>query len=244
MEETVRRAVERAITTMRANLGEPLTIEDLARSAMFSKFHFCRIFRQATGTSPARFLSALRLAEAKRLLRTTSMTVTRICHQVGYSSVGTFSTQFNLRVGTTPNSYRHFGSFSPETPNTTEPGTVVRGNIIAPYGIPAGPIFVGLFPTRIPEGKPIRHAVLDAPGPYALSGVPEGDWQLLAHLIEPADVPYIGWRGAIAVRPDLTARLADIPMRPMRWSDPPVLLALPRPRVVSAGSGQLAVSAG
>jgi AraC-like DNA-binding protein len=243
MEETVRRAVERAITTMRANLGEPLTIEDLARSAMFSKFHFCRIFRQATGTSPARFLSALRLAEAKRLLRSTSMTVTRICHQVGYSSVGTFSTQFNLRVGTAPNSYRHHGSFSPITQNA-EPGTTVRGNIIAPYGIPSGPIFVGLFRTRIPEGKPVRCTVLDAPGPYALAGVPEGDWQLLAHLIEPADVPYIGWRGAIAVRPDLTARLADIAMRPMRWFDPPVLIALPQQRVAPAGSGQLAVSAG
>lgn len=244
MDETVQRAVERAIGTMRANLGEPLTIEDLARSAMFSKFHFCRIFRRATGTSPARFLSALRLAEAKRLLRTTTMTVTGICHEVGYSSVGTFSTQFNLRVGTTPNAYRHFNGFSPKTPAPTESNTVVRGNILAPNGIPSGPIFVGLFPTRIPEGRPVRHTVLDGPGPYALTGVPEGDWQLLAHLIEPRDVPFVGWRGAITVRPDLTARLADLPMRPMRCFDPPVLIALPRPRVAPAGSGQLAVSAG
>ncbi|MFC7615902.1 helix-turn-helix transcriptional regulator [Actinokineospora soli] len=53
MDETVVRAVERAITTMRGSLSDKVTIDDLARSAMFSKFHFSRVFRKITGVSPA-----------------------------------------------------------------------------------------------------------------------------------------------------------------------------------------------
>ena len=240
MDDSVRRAVERDIRTMRANLGEPLTIDDLARAAMFSKFHFSRLFRQATGTSPARFLSALRLAEAKRLLRTTPMTVTAICHQVGYSSVGTFSTQFSLRVGTTPNAYRHFGGVQlpAQGPATEARTVVVRGNVLAPPEAPGGPVFVGLFPSRIPEGRPVRHIVLDAAGPYALPNVPEGNWHLLAHMVNPVlaagQVPYIGCKGSIAVQPNLTARLADVALRPMHWFDPPVLLALAQHREAAA----------
>ncbi|NNJ08505.1 AraC family transcriptional regulator, partial [Streptomyces sp. PKU-MA01144] len=54
-------AVLRVIDEMHANLGQELTIDDMARTAMFSKFHFTRVFRDVTGTSPGRFLSALRL---------------------------------------------------------------------------------------------------------------------------------------------------------------------------------------
>jgi AraC family transcriptional regulator len=61
MDAVVLRAVERAVETMRDNLGERLTIDDLARSAMFSKFHFSRVFQRVTGVSPGRFLSAMRL---------------------------------------------------------------------------------------------------------------------------------------------------------------------------------------
>src|SRR4051812_16414952 len=94
MEDALRRAVERAIQHMNENLSEPLTIDDLADVAMFSKFHFSRIFRNITGIPPGRFLSAVRLQEAKRLLLSTSLTVADISSQVGYSSIGTFSTRF------------------------------------------------------------------------------------------------------------------------------------------------------
>jgi AraC family transcriptional regulator len=237
MEDTGRRAVERAIATMRANLGEPLTMDDLARAALFSKFYFSRLFQQATGVSPARFLSAMRLAEAKRLLRCTPITVTSISHQVGYSSVGTFSTQFSIRVGTSPNSYRHFGSVELADDDCCgDPNLgIVRGNVVTPMSVPDWPIFVGLFPGRIPEGRPIRHTMLDRAGPYVLRDVPMGTWYLLAHLMEPGmaydEVSYIGARGSIDIQPGVIARLADVPLRPVRSFDPPLLVALPRPRV-------------
>src|SRR5437660_11978338 len=66
MEDVAERAVLRAIDAMRERLGEPLTVDDLARAAMFSKFHFTRLFQRLTGVSPGRFLSALRLQKAKQ----------------------------------------------------------------------------------------------------------------------------------------------------------------------------------
>jgi len=222
---------------MRANLGEPLTMDDLARAALFSKFYFSRLFHQATGVSPARFLSAMRLAEAKRLLRATSITVTNISHQVGYSSVGTFSTQFSIRVGTSPNSYRHFGAIElAQHDGWGDPSLgIVRGNVVAPEDVPTWPIFIGLFPGRIPEGRPVRHTVLDTAGPYVLRDVPMGTWHLLAHLMEPGiaydEVSHVGALGSIGIQPGVVARLADVRLRTVRSFDPPVLVALPKPRV-------------
>src|ERR687887_1129758 len=117
---------------MQQNLGERLTIDDMARSAMFSKFHFSRVFQRVTGVSPGRFLSAMRLEEAKRLLLTPSLTVADISHRVGYNSVGTFSSRFRHSVGVSPTTYRQLGGNPAELPadqsSEAETRGVVRGN--------------------------------------------------------------------------------------------------------------------
>ncbi|SDH41746.1 Helix-turn-helix domain-containing protein [Sinosporangium album] len=106
MGEGIEEAVNRAIDTMYKNIGQQLTVEDIARTAMFSKFHFSRMFRQVTGVSPGRFLTDVRLREAKRLLLSTSLSVADISSRVGYTSVGTFSTRFKSSVGVAPTEYR------------------------------------------------------------------------------------------------------------------------------------------
>lgn len=106
MERTVEQAVRHVIESWRDKLSESITIDAMARTAMFSKFHFSRQFQRTTGVSPGRFLSAVRLEEAKRLLASTSMSVTEISHQVGYTSVGTFSSRFRSCVGLSPTLYR------------------------------------------------------------------------------------------------------------------------------------------
>lgn len=234
MDETVRRAVERAIGAMNENLGEELTIDDIAGAAMFSKFHFTRVFQQATGVSPGRFLSALRLDEAKRLLLTTSITVADISHRVGYNSVGTFSTRFSNRVGLSPSAYRQQGGFQRRLPLMPRPGikpAIVRGFISEPPEISPGLVFVGLFRTRIPEGEPVRYTVIDTPGPYQLTEVPEGNWHLVAHCVTGSitrrGTGFTGHHGPLTVEAGVTARLADLHLRPKRLFDPPVLLALP-----------------
>jgi len=111
---SVERAIRRVIDDMHVNLSQEITIDDMARTAMFSKFHFTRIFREVTGTSPGRFLSGLRLQEAKRLLVETEFSVAEVSSRVGYSSVGTFSSRFKSCVGVSPSAFRALGGFASE----------------------------------------------------------------------------------------------------------------------------------
>jgi AraC-like DNA-binding protein len=241
VEDAIEQAVERVITVMRDNLGEPLTVDDMARAAMFSKFHFTRIFQRATGVSPGRFLSALRLQQAKRLLISTSLNVADISLRVGYNSVGTFSSRFSRSVGLSPTTYRRLGGFVPHIPVDTSTvsyqafGTV-HGHIWTPVTAQPSLIFVGLFPERVPEGKPISCTILSRPGHYLLEKVPEGVWYLLSQsvggdteqaLCHPAqEQPTVGSFGPIEVRPGLMNWTADLWLKPKRSLDPPVLLAL------------------
>ncbi|MDL4820293.1 helix-turn-helix domain-containing protein [Actinomadura opuntiae] len=237
-------AVERVIENMYLNLGEQLTIDDMARTALFSKFHFSRIFRQVTGVSPGRFLSALRLQEAKRLLISTTLTVADISNRVGYTSVGTFSSRFKSSVGLAPSLYRQNRGVRariPTDPRRNDWGTrsvSVAGHILPPEDGTAGTVFVGLFPEPIPQGSPIRCTVLNGPGRYRLPRVPQGTWYVLAHSLPdghdplPADpftadpVPWVGSHGPISIAADTLPPSVDVRLRPMRVIDPPVLLAL------------------
>lgn len=99
-------AVRRVVEAMHDNLGDPFTADDMARTAVFSKYHFIRLFRQTTGVTPGRFLAALRIKEAQRLLLATDLSVAEISQRVGYASVGTFSSRFKLSVGLSPSAYR------------------------------------------------------------------------------------------------------------------------------------------
>src|SRR5438067_12527882 len=95
-------AVERAIQTMHTHLHEMLTLEDLASVAYLSPSHFHRVFCRLIGVPPGEFLAALRFQEARRLLVTTSLSVTDICFEVGYTSTGSFTSRFTHLVGLSP----------------------------------------------------------------------------------------------------------------------------------------------
>src|SRR5712692_610278 len=95
-------AVERAIQIMHTHLHEVLPLEDLASVACLSPSHFHRVFCRLIGIPPGEFLSALRLQMARRLLLTTSLSVTDICFEVGYTSIGSFTTRFTHLVGLSP----------------------------------------------------------------------------------------------------------------------------------------------
>lgn len=251
MEDVAEKAITRVITLMRENLGEPLTIDDMARVAMFSKFHFSRMFLRVTGVSPGRFLSAVRFEEAKRLLVETSLSVTDISHQVGYTSVGTFSSRFRSNVGTSPSTYRRLGGATVrprvevDRPPQPQHAVTIRGRVRPPLVGCPGITQVGLFPGHLPDRWPIRCASLDQPGPYELREVPPGTWYLLAHAVPPVQdelIPqprsgdgsgqFVGCHGPITVGSDPTLEFADIFLRPMNALDPPVLLAVPNGRTV------------
>lgn len=86
--------------------AKPLTVDRLAALAGLSPFHFIRAFRKAAGTTPHQYLRNRRIARAKELLTTTPIPVTEICDQIGFQSLGSFSTLFRRLTGQTPAKYR------------------------------------------------------------------------------------------------------------------------------------------
>jgi AraC-like DNA-binding protein len=85
---------------------EPLDLETLAAVAGMSKYHFQRVFTAAYGVSPAAHVSQRRIERAQDLLRATNLTVTEVCHAVGFSSLGSFSSRFREVVGETPSAFQ------------------------------------------------------------------------------------------------------------------------------------------
>jgi AraC family transcriptional regulator len=236
MSDRTEESIQRVIDSIYQNIGEPITIDDMARTAMFSKFHFTRIFQRVTGVSPGKFLLAVRIDAAKKLLLSTSISVTEITYRVGYNSVGTFSTRFKNSVGLCPTAYRELCGFAPSIPvDTQRPGTrsLVHGEIFQQAADDAaGTVFVGLFPDAILAGRPICCTVLERPGPFRLENVPEGDWHLLAQSVMPGEErvigetpPIVATHGPVSVRRDRLTKPLRIGLRPMRTLDPPVLLA-------------------
>lgn len=101
--------VLRRIARVRAHMHDashaPLRIDELAREACLSEQHFVRVFRAAYGVTPGRYLGALRIAHAKRLLAH-DVSVTEVCLAVGYTSLGTFSHRFAQATARSPRAYQ------------------------------------------------------------------------------------------------------------------------------------------
>ncbi|WP_340558883.1 AraC family transcriptional regulator [Streptomyces sp. GSL17-111] len=104
-EDTNRRML-RARDVMDRAYAEPLDVPALARVAHVSPAHFTRTFRATFGETPHRYLQRRRVERAMSLLRGTDRSVTDICFEVGFGSLGTFSRTFSDIVGTSPRQYR------------------------------------------------------------------------------------------------------------------------------------------
>lgn len=77
---------QRVISYMCDRYAEPINLDDLAASIFFTLFHFSVTFRKETRLSPGRYLTAVRVFEAKRLLLTTSMSVADMVTSVGFGA--------------------------------------------------------------------------------------------------------------------------------------------------------------
>ena len=233
-------AVEHAVSSMRTRYDEPITLHDLAAEVFVSPFHFSRVFSSAVGVSPGRFLTAVRLFEAKRRLLTSAETVADIVCSVGYSSVGTFTSRFTRAVGLTPGQYRDpvieagllavSPGFSrvPSAEVLEHAATEGPGGASVSVGVSgteeADRVAVGVFDGAVPQGGPVALATV-APGEEGavLHGLPSGDWTVLAVSAQGDDDPAVAGIAA-----------AGLEVRAHEEIVPPVELTLAEPAATDA----------
>ena len=84
----------------------PLSLDQISSKACFSRYHFLRLFRQAFKKTPHQYLIERRIEKAKELLVADNLRVTDVCFEVGFQSLGSFSTLFHKYVGHAPVIYR------------------------------------------------------------------------------------------------------------------------------------------
>jgi AraC-like DNA-binding protein len=239
-------AVERVIGAMLEHLDDSsFSLEDMATVAIMSPYHFNRSFRQLTGVPPCRFLGALRLEAAKRLLLTTQVSVTNVCFEVGYNSLGTFVRRFTELLGLSPGrlrlmaqtpmdavlyNLRHASYFS-----EVQVAPSLFGQVTAPQDF-CGSIFIGLFATSIPQGNPVACTVTSQPGPYHVTPVPNGRFYLFTAGLAWSEDPreYFlcesvlrGGGQLIRVCDGDVKGSTDLSLRPPTSLDPPLLLTFP-----------------
>jgi AraC-like DNA-binding protein len=100
------RRVSEVLRYVDEHAGEPLTLDELARVASMSKYHFLRVFRRAVGMSPYQYVLTLRMRRAAVRLSMSSDTVAAIAFDSGFSDLSTFNRRFQAVFGASPSTYR------------------------------------------------------------------------------------------------------------------------------------------
>ncbi|GAA4447343.1 hypothetical protein GCM10023170_028680 [Phytohabitans houttuyneae] len=231
-------AVVRAIERMRGELASPLSLSDLATTGLFSPFHFHRMFRLATTMTPARFLAALRMAQARRLLLHSGLTVAAIGSRVGYTSIGTFTTQFTRLVGESPLRFRELVRGLGDRPigeMLAAAGFAAPASATHPYGLT-----VVELRREDDAGVPKSWCVAARSRAMWLDRTPAvGEYEARVLLIDARATPtdalvddvagsYL--TGGATLRLSSSGQLggpAEIALRPPRATDPPVLSSAP-----------------
>jgi AraC family transcriptional regulator len=101
-----RRQLRRVLERMQADLSTNLNLATLAAESGYSRAHFLRTFRAATGQTPHHYLMDLRLAKAQALISNRSMPLIDIAAACGFSSHAHLTTAFRSRFGLSPSTYR------------------------------------------------------------------------------------------------------------------------------------------
>lgn len=101
------RRIRRSVELMHAQLEQDLSLREIAAASYLSPFHFVRVFKKLTGTTPHAYLASIRTSHAQLLLGDPNLSVTEISSRVGYSSPSHFSKAFRQATGLTPRAFRN-----------------------------------------------------------------------------------------------------------------------------------------
>jgi AraC-like DNA-binding protein len=100
------RRIRRSVELMHAQLEQDLSLKEIAAASYLSTFHFVRVFKKLTGTTPHAYLASIRTSRAQLLLAEPNLSVTEISSRVGYSSPSHFTKAFRQATGLTPRAFR------------------------------------------------------------------------------------------------------------------------------------------
>lgn len=241
--------VELAVRIIRERYAEPLSLDDIARAGLVSKFHLLRVFRQVTGVTPGRFLGAVRMSEAKRLLRNSDLAVAAISSTVGYSSTGSFTSRFTESVGIPPTQYRQLSRGEGEhvvRPSADGRVDMTRCQLrgVARAGAePVSSIYIGSFGSPILQGHPSSWTTTEQLGPFVLQQVPRGSFYVHATMRAAQEKPLetmllTATLGPIRIDP-YTSSEVELVLSPQDWSKPPILFAAPGLEMLTDGAPPL-----
>lgn len=100
------RRIRRSVELMHAQLDQDLSLKEIAAASYLSPFHFVRVFKKLTGTTPHAYLASIRTTRAQLWLAEPGLSVTEISSRVGYSSPSHFTKAFRQATGLTPREFR------------------------------------------------------------------------------------------------------------------------------------------
>lgn len=103
---SVQERLARAVEYVEKNCSESLCLEEVARVACMSKYHFCRVFKKQLGIGPMQYLMGLRIKKTISLLTASDLPVTLIALKAGFSDLSEFNKQFKKVTGFTPTAFR------------------------------------------------------------------------------------------------------------------------------------------
>lgn len=235
------------IAAMREQSHHAFKLDDLAEMAYLSRFHFNRVFSTIAGIPPVEFMTALRFERAKELLLTTDLSVTDVCFEVGFSSLGTFSTRFTQLVGVSPAELRRLpelidrGTRVVCPRRAARPGTysnaVVHG-AVRNLPDPESAVYLGLFPTRFARGRPVSGQLLRDTTSFIFPNLPNGVFTLLAAVMPPREglidhlrldrrIQVGVGEAPVVIRTGQEQIACDVLIRSLQPTDAPILVSLP-----------------
>jgi AraC-like DNA-binding protein len=235
-------SVRRTIRAIRSDLGQAFSLDDLADIAGMSPFHFCRVFARFTGITPGKFVNAVKIEHAKRRLFAGQDKIISICYDLGYSSLGSFTSTFNHWVGFSPSSYRRLSQELGDAELRPAGMLPKMGGAASVSGLvlsaPAGAmVAIGAFASDLPRGRPACSTISIGGSPYRMGGCEKGAYRIFAvatvlngwrlrDIMEPDGAVYVG--GSVE-RLELSPRHevdgVDIRLRELTELDPPILFA-------------------
>lgn len=89
------------------NFHEAIDLDKIANQACLSRFHFHRLFTKVYKITPHQYVTQKRIDKAKILLNSQQLSVTEVCNEVGFESIGSFSILFKKEIGFAPTYYRN-----------------------------------------------------------------------------------------------------------------------------------------